>query len=207
MKCSFNGMLAVLVVLLMASVVIAQSVSTHIIFVVPTITGFRVTLPGTGGYNSSSASTNVTADIIFNESVVRNYTNGNLYVLSVNATRRYTPSDGQSSASGIFNYTNTGTVMINVSIQLDAALPIWPTSTNTIKLYAGNQSADFATQPCNAEGTGLYTGKCVYVNNTAKSAVGQNLSVGSATSVWLWADLINMSTGTSEVNVSHFQHN
>lgn len=199
-----RGFFAILAVLILASVVVAQSISTHVVFIVPSTVAFRVTLPGTAGFNSSTGQ-NITLDIAFNvsrEFADLNLTDGAVTAVGINATVRHQPTNAQSADSGIFNYTNIGNQILNVSLKTDVVLPIWPTNNFTLTLYAANASTEF-DQPCTAVGGQITGTTCVYINSTAVSWVAKNISTGATTSVWVWADFYNVSAGTIERNISH----
>jgi hypothetical protein len=224
MKITTRGFLAIFAVMILASVVVAQSISTHVIFVVPSVVSLRVILPGyPTGFNNTNAAQNITIDIMFNSSANISSV-GTTSILGLNATLRYTPSTKQDDTSGIFNYTNTGNVNINVSLVLDSALPLNCSVTctavvnNTIRLYAMNRTpaaaaATAPAQPCMLPGNNLganATGNCIYINSSATgqssngaSIILQNFVPGSTNSTYLWADFLNMSVGSYERNITH----
>jgi len=221
LEISGKQLIAVLVVLLMASVVVAQTINTHIIFVVPSVISFRVSMPGApNGYNNTVDSENNTIDIMFNSSAnISVY--GTTTVLGLNASNRYDPTIIQNDNSGIFNYSNTGNTYLNISLFLNTALPMnWSGSpgtdiNNSIRLYAMNRTpgAGAATapgQPCILPGNILGTNNtCIYINSTATGDAGgasmilRNMVPGASNSTYLWADFLNLTASTLERNLTH----
>jgi hypothetical protein len=221
MKITRNGLFAVLIVLMAASAVIAQTINTHLIFIVPSVVSFRVVLPGSPfGFNNTADAANNTVDIMFNTSANASSA-GTTTVIGVNATIRYNEIIGQTDTTGIFNYTNTGNTYLNISIYLDSDLPYNVSGTttvnNTLRLYAMNRSAVAGSatapaQPCQAAGSTLGSNNtCIYVNGSVASApagsgggsvILQNFPPGATNSTYLWADFLNVSISTVERNLT-----
>jgi len=211
MKFTGKQFIAVLAVLLMMGVVVAQSISSHIIFVVPSVQSFRLTMPGTEGYNTTSGE-NYSQYIAFNSSKNISATGNNIgkvFYDHINATR-WADGDTQiDGTSGIFNYTNTGNINLTIKLGLLGALPMWGGDLNhTIRLYASNVSetgqGDWSEQACTVEGSaidGEFENNCTFINTTASTIV-VNLTSGQTSSIYLWADFVNLSYATWTRNAS-----
>ncbi|RLG20130.1 hypothetical protein DRN67_00815 [Candidatus Micrarchaeota archaeon] len=218
-------MVAILLVLMLASMVYAQSIASHVIFVVPSYVSFRMTVMGTplgvnstGGQNASLA----TSAIMFNATLMNISLTGNnvgkVFDDHLNASRNPAgtggvapPVQGITADTGnILNYTNTGNVNVTITMVLGDNLPAWAEFNHTIRMYASNVSGvtDFSTITCTNPAdapNGLDSAvDCVYINGTNVAYVSRNLSVGTTENIWLWADFVNLSFGSWTRNVTSF---
>jgi hypothetical protein len=198
------------------------TMNTHIIFIIPSVVSFRITLPGTGGFNQTGGGSFITPDIAFNSSL--NLTGGRSTATGINASIRYAPELNQSDASGIFNYTNTGNTFLNLTLFLSKALPMnfsgnpGTNVNNSLRLYAMNRTpgagaAIAPAEPCVTSGSILGANNtCIYINGTEGNAqpgtgggsmIIANLSPGATNTTYLWADFLNVSVNPVLRNVTH----
>ncbi len=188
-----NKYLVILLFFLIAiGVVFADTITTPVRFLLPTSLAFTLSVPGNNSTSYSSGSTTTTLQ--FNATV----TTGN----KINASNL--GGDTQTSTSPIFNYTNTGNVYLNMTINFTAALP------SGVTVKAGWADGAWETSCTGTANNGFNftngTTRCANVT-LATNATVANMSVngvGSYRNVWLWADYSSVAIGTdTTVNLVH----
>ncbi len=179
MGSSFKYALAILLLSLLAISTYADYASTEVYFSVPISTSFTVTLPGEAGVASDGSLGAVfTADIFFNSTVPTN----------TSLQPCVAPGTTCQDTDAIFEYDNTGTVAINISLQFNASLPTGVTVNMNSSATAGGTVHE-----------GL-----IPVNNTEWAPVILELPIGADLGrAWLFADFSSY-TGT---NVRWLTHN
>ena len=167
--------------------VFADTITTPVRFIVPSTLSFTLSVPGNNA--SSFAVGSTTTTLIFNT------TSGTATRLNATAAGS---TQQQNGTIPIFNYTNTGNVLINITINFTAALPAGVT------VKAGWNSTSWQSS-CSASTIPNIT-NCINVT-IANNATVANLSTsgqGSYREVWLWADYSSVTSGTdSTVNLVH----
>ena len=188
----------VMVIILLIGLVFAQTtqqITTPVRFIVPTTITFTLAIPGNNATNFSSSTAGTTATtILFNTT---NRTEAGINATAVGNAN--VPS--QTPSVPIFNFTNTGNVNINITINFSTALPTGV----EVKAGWGPNAYQTGSQGCTGAAAGPPGGATQSLttcsNITASSVVTTiaNLSTsGAATqrNVWLWADFSSVTAGT-----------
>lgn len=153
MKRKVIAALVVAIALIVVPAAVAQCyTTTTVYFNVGTLVSFTLTLPGQSPVSCNSTGA-ATAAIEFN------VTNATSYNVNPSVVGGTTQSDG----TPIFQYDNTGTVGLNLSVYLDSALPSCMNLTGNTT-YAG---ADTGTLIDNSSNTTV-------VNNYSPAAAAQD---------------------------------
>lgn len=172
----WNFGVVALLLLILAIVVGADSVTTTVWFNVPSVISFTVTLPG-----ESPIASGTTMDILFNS------TSTTINKLNATIAHNYT---NQSATVPIFNYSNTGNGNINITVDFSSALP------SGVSVKAGLNDSAWDTK-CWATNLATATNNtCAMVNESANATVVGSLAVGTTKGVWLWADYSSVAYGT-----------
>ncbi len=168
-------------------IVFADTITTPVRFIVPTTLSFTLSVPGNNASSFSAGSTTTT--IIFNST--------SNTVSQLNGTAAGSAQQ-QTATIPIFNFTNTGNVLINITMNFSTSLP------SGVSVKAGWASGAYQAS-C---GASVMPSKTVCINVTAGSVVNvANLTTSGGEQhrdVWLWADYSNVASGTdSTVNLVH----
>lgn len=186
MRGRFNFAAFSLLLLCLSLYVFADFAGTTVYFTVPVSLSFTVTLPGTLLFssNTSAVVTGYTSDVQFNSTVPTNLTSVPPCVAG---------GACQSAATPIFQYDNTGTVPINISLKFNASLPtgISVTANSTLPPLGQDTYANVPGRPIPLNGS-LWA---PLVNNLPFE--GANVS-----NVWLYANFTAY-TGTQNVGLIH----
>jgi hypothetical protein len=168
-------LLACLAVL--ASVAVADTVTTTVWFNVPSDVTFTVTLPGKGGVASGA-----TADIEYNSTTPT--------LNKINCTVAESAGASQTDEIPCFNYSNTGNREINITLQFGTELP------SGVTVKAGwNNTAWIATCTC-TDLPGCGDDDCVEVDDSAAVTVA-TIAYAGYREVWMWADYADYGGGSS----------
>ena len=180
-----------LIVLLLAAVAVADTLTTVVRFVIPTDLTFSVFVPSNNATNvtSSAAQTRSTQQILFNSTA--------LTLVKGNASASGVTQDATTS---IFKYRNDGNVLMNISLNFTTNLSSRPQASSVV-VKAG-------------KGASGWTDSCAAVNLTASGTECVNLTVNFTgdtpprrvanvtitepnrnESVWLWVDWNGLTTG------------
>jgi hypothetical protein len=181
---NMRNLIALVVLMAIAAVAFADSVTTTVYFNVPSSISFTVTLPG-----GSPVASGATGDIEFNSSAVSR--------VKLNCTVRSSPGNNQTAAIPCFNYSNTGNRNINITLQFGVALP------TQVKVKAGhNNTAWISSCTCTSLATGGCPGlnDCVEVNSTVAVKIA-TIPYAGYKDIWLWADFTNYMGGSSDTSI------
>ncbi len=163
-----------LLLLALVSLVGADVITTNVFFNVPTSVAFTLTLPGLAANSSGHLTTFI------------EYNHSSNTVRKVNASAGGT---AQSAAVPIFNYSNTGNVIINISLVFNESIPA------TINVSASKADGGYQLS-CNVS-AGAYPNTTTCKNVTNAGANITNISISGYQEIWMWADFNNLPGGSS----------
>ena len=176
-----------------APMLIADYAQTSVRFTVATVTSFTVTLPGEGAVTSNATnnpSSPPTAGVNF--SAATNTVN-NIVPCVHNSASCQTNALGDAKGTPIFQYDNTGTTNITVTLIFNESLA-------TGVSVRGNSSWDDTSV---SNGT-AYTGDTA-VNATDLAVLGRSIDYNAVSilNVYLYANFSNVAAGTSQRLLNH----
>jgi len=168
-------LLSILILVLIGSTIVLATTTnqrygfTDVIFSIPAIPLFNVTLPNNIGYVSDNTTPTPTADEEFN-TTTPNKNNVTVYV-STTTYRQNSTVIGDATNVSNFNITNIGSVTENITLCINASLP------STIALWG--------TKDANPYDSTKYT---IPVCSSGSWIVNSSLPIGNSTKVWIWAN-------------------
>jgi len=192
------------VLMLLTTVAVADFVGTRVFFIIRRTIGFMVTLPSTPGLNYTAGNTTaavITADVEFNASNKSQY--------GINASVAPCCANIQTGVIPIFNYTNTGTIPINITLAFNGT-----TMPPGVNVTASNGTLAYMTGDCTlGTGVGLTAAPdgdpgttCKNVTNTFSTFIA-NLQPGRGMNLFLWATYDNFPATGGSINTAAYTRN
>ncbi len=187
----------VIVIVFLLGAVLAQTtqqITTPVRFIVPTTITFTLAIPGNNATTYASTTAGATATTIL-------YNTTNRTESGINATA--VGGASQTPAVPIFNFTNTGNVNINITINFSTALPTGV----EVKAGWGANAYQSGSQGCTGAAAGPPVNstngddrlRCSNITASLVVTTIANLSTSGAgiyRNVWMWADFSSVTAGT-----------
>ncbi|VVC02664.1 Uncharacterised protein [Candidatus Burarchaeum australiense] len=193
------------IILVLSTVAMADFVNTRVFFIIKRTISFTVTLPGQAAVTATNATPAIaaiyTADIEFNAS--------NKSYYGINASVAPCCANQQTAATPIFQYTNTGTIPINITLAFNGT-----TMPPGVNVTASNGTGSYNTGDCTlGTGVGLTAAPdgdpgttCKNVT-TAFSTFLADLQPSQVRNLFMWATYDNFPATGGSVGTGAYTRN